>query len=661
MIRIIGLHGSDEYMAALAIRDALARLWPGVLSSPRGDDDVLIAANVKLSGYRVSDVDVVVAATFNRKRYFVPSFALRDREGVAVAGSPVRVASIVAAIEVKGQDARGIRFVSGEAYARYNDGWKSATAQNIEQVHAVKQYFSDQHADAWVYRCVILDGVSDLAVDATNPNPATGAVPHGFTGAEFLTALAGVSPLQRWGRDPVVSSAPPERMSRVLASSIFREITPSRLDRLRMDRIAARPDEARRIGELLGTRRVHVRGHGGTGKTVLMLQAAHEAYRQHGRRVLVLTFNKALAADISRSLSLLRVPARSDGGGVEVRRAISFLSSWLRRLGVLVPEAGQGFEQFRLACREALTAFNAGALAVSDVARVLAEDPEKFLFDAILIDEAQDWPQGEADLIARIYGGHRIALADGIDQLVRGAPTDWRRTIPQDSEQHHLSLATCLRMKRNLGRFANDVACEASLNWEVRPNDQAAGGRVIVLTGHYEDYRELQRSLLKDAVAAQNDKVDLLHCVPPSSVFIDDGRKCSMLGKELRAAGHDVWDGVDPTVRNDFPRTVSEFRIVQYESCRGLEGWTVVLDGLDEQLANKELEYRHALATEHDGAWLPAAQRAKHLAWLWCMMPLTRPIDTLVIVLRNPGSECGRMLLKVASRHPDFCEVVSSP
>lgn len=106
MIEVIGHSGSPEYEAALKIRSALASYWPGIEDSPAEQDHVKIAANTKLAGYKVSDIDVVIAAKFARGRYLVPKSALKDKDGRRVVGAKIRVLSLVAAIEVKGHDAR---------------------------------------------------------------------------------------------------------------------------------------------------------------------------------------------------------------------------------------------------------------------------------------------------------------------------------------------------------------------------------------------------------------------------------------------------------------------------------------------------------------------------------------------------------------------------
>jgi hypothetical protein len=423
-----------------------------------------------------------------------------------------------------------------------------------------------------------------------------------------------------------------------------------------MDRIATRRDEADQVAALLGKQRVHIRGHGGTGKTVLMLQSAHRAYELYGRRSLVLTYNTALAGDIKRLLFLLGVPSSCEGGGVEVRTAMSFVYSWLGRLGLKPPR--DSFDQYEEQCEECLQMIEAGAIGREEILKVIGDDPETFAFDAVIVDEAQDWPQPEARLVAALYGGEKVAIADGREQLLRGRATDWPRTLAAGQPSDDRALAKCLRMKRNLGIFANAIARHAGLNWEIEPNAEAAGGKVIVLVGSYADDEELVSKLLREARDAGNDEVDFLHCVPPSNVIEGDGSRSSKLGAALANFGHAIWDGVDDVTRRDFPRSPDCFRVLQYDSSRGLEGWTTVLEHLDDAWSYKRRDWR----SHHvDDTFAGDPERAAELAaWRWCMIALTRPMDTLVITLSNADSPAATLVLKAASENPDFVEIMGA-
>jgi len=654
MIEVIGIPGSREFEVASHFREVFASQWPGLEESPAIEEHVKIAANAKLSGGPVSDIDVVIAAVFARSRHFAVRRPTKDREGKHVSGVKVRVKNFVCAVEVKSQDAGGISINGDEINVRYRGRWKSATEQNVKQVHALKAAFENQHLGCFVYRCVVLDGIDELPKISGRPQPDAGAVAGGFKTGEFLSAMAGVYGLDRYKGEYSISSGRPEDIRKALESPIFREIVPTRLDRQKMDRIAARRPESIEIAAKLGVQRVHIRGHGGTGKTVMMLQAAHEAFERHGKRCLILTYNNALASDIRRSLAMLGVPSLGDGGGVEVRTAMSFSYSWLSRLGVSSPGEKGSYEAYEQECSEALELIRAGAITREDIAAVITADPDRFDVDAIIVDEAQDWPQPEAQLLSALYGGQRISIADGREQLLRGRPTNWSKTLGEGHEATERNLSRCLRMKKNLGIFANSVASEAGLNWEVDTNDEAAGGKVILLNGQYGKDPTLVSELVRVAKRDGNDLVDFLHCVPHSGVSELDGRRQSDLSRLLISQGYETWDAVDEVVRQDFPRSNSQFRIVQYESNRGLEGWVTVLDRFDLAIANREAwELRRV--SENGDATDPV-RRATNAAWRWAMISLTRPIDTLVISLGDKDSPAASLLKHVASVYEDFVE-----
>lgn len=655
MIEIIGSEGSHEYEVALKIRDALVEQWPGVDKSPASDEHIKIKPNAKVSGYQVSDIDVVVGGIFNRARHFVVRKPIKDRDGRSVAGVKARVQNFFCAIEVKGQGSEGVSIEGDEVNVRYKGKWKSATEQNVKQVHALKNYLEHQHIDLFVYRCLVLDGVDQLPKVGPATRPEAGAVASTFTAGELLASMVGVNGIGKWGSEYVMSSCRSDIARKALEAPIFQQVVPTRLDRVRMDRVASRRDEAERLAALLGKQRVHIRGHGGTGKTVLMMQAAHLAYQLHGRRTLVLTYNIALAGDIRRLLVLLGVPSSSEGGGVEVRTAMSFIYAWFSKLGLNTIE--NSLDQYDERCNECLRMIEGSAVSRDEIDKLIEEDADTLGFDAIIVDEAQDWPQPEARLLVALYGGERVSVADGREQLLRGKPTNWSKTLEKGQVAEEKALVRCLRMKRNLGVFANAVARLAGLNWQVEPNDEAAGGKVIIVLGSYADGAELVAKLLSEAKAAGNDEVDFLHCVPPSNVVEDPSGRRSRLAIALEGLGHLTWDGVNEAVRRDFPRSTNVFRVLQYESSRGLEGWTTVLEHLDDAWEYKERDWLAEREEADTNAPSDPARAARMAAWRWCMIALTRPMDTLVITLSKEASPASEIILQAARENPDFVDI----
>jgi len=215
-------------------------------------------------------------------------------------------------------------------------------------------------------------------------------------------------------------------------------------------------------------------------------------------------------------------------------------------------------------------------------------------------------------------------------------------------------------MKANLAVFANALAGHVGLNWHVEPSDEAAGGRVILIEGSYADYWNLHNELLKESKNAGNAEIDFLLCVPPTDVRSRPDGKSSTLANRLNERGYSVWDGTDEHERRDFPRTIDTYRVVQYSSCRGLEGWTVVAEGLDAFWDYRHSEYmRTGPLYGQSTAYKQKPEVAKEDAWRWCMIPLTRPIDTLVVSLSDLSSAQSLAIREVAGRLPDIVERIA--
>ena len=111
--------------------------------SSAADEFVIIACGSKLAGYRIQDFDVIFCAKLREGRKFVAVRPLRGHDGSLIERLPVSVGNILVAIEVKDHDAARVRIANGNVFVRYLRGtekWSNATEQNIEQVHALKEY-----------------------------------------------------------------------------------------------------------------------------------------------------------------------------------------------------------------------------------------------------------------------------------------------------------------------------------------------------------------------------------------------------------------------------------------------------------------------------------------------------------------------------------------
>jgi hypothetical protein len=216
-------------------------------------------------------------------------------------------------------------------------------------------------------------------------------------------------------------------------------------------------------------------------------------------------------------------------------------------------------------------------------------------------------------------------------------------------------------MKAGLARFASSVAHALGLlteEWE--PNLEIAGGKVIILEGTYFENRAFHESLVQDNSANKNAPVDMLFCVPPGTVNRGsvDSSAHSAAARTFEQWGYKTWDGAAEDIREGYPTDMEQLRIVQYESCRGLEGWTVVNLGID-RFYDHKLAMFGAMMGDLDAPPLggPAGSTsAKLLAARWLLIPLTRAMDTLVLQVDNSSSQLIPVLRAAANECADFVQ-----
>jgi hypothetical protein len=136
--------------------------------------------------------------------------------------------------------------------------------------------------------------------------------------------------------------------------------------------------------------------------------------------------------------------------------------------------------------------------------------------------------------------------------------------------------------------------------------------------------------------------------------------KESLVARAYKEWGFDVWDAVDPEMRDQYPTSLDQFRIVQYDSCRGLEGWVVVCFALDVFFEHKQLTAEISDVARQD-MFFEKEQAAIEYAKRWLMIPLTRAIDTLVIHVERADSYVGEVLRKLQEIYPHDVQWIEYP
>lgn len=664
MIRIVegGEVATPERQAAEDLRQAILAEWPPADTDPHYQ--ITLIPEARCPGGQVTEVDLVLLAELPTDARFRATSRLADRQGRSLAGKEIFVRSLVVAIEVKDHSPSSVRIDGSCVQVQYQDGdrvvWHDASRQSQKQMRTVKSFLAaDNLHQVYVSNLIWLRNVPAQAIP-----PACGNVLGGGPcWREFLEAVARGGALREVDGLHVLDACAGPGVLRRVERLFAARVLPTELDRRRMERLseAASRDAVERAGleEHPGQRLVLLRGGGGTGKTVLLLQLARRLREREAARVLVLTYNRALVADLRRMLALLDLRSEPYGRGIHVGTAHSFFVDLCRDLGLAgefadseLPRADFA-EQYAALKQEALQYLREGAITPADIAQRRDEGAATLSYDYVMVDEGQDWPDDERDLLMEVFSHRRLVVAEGREQLVRSStPADWRGRLSRDQVCVH-ELRASLRMKSNLVRFAQLMADLLGVpSAAPLPNEEALGGRVLVVEGDYLADATLHHRLRERVCAEHNSEIDILMCVPPRLVHSveEEGqaRRESEVARFLRTQGLEVWDGADPEVRKGAPQGKRQHRVVQYDSCRGLEGWAVVALALDEFYRHKE-------------CYPPAGADPADAAARWTVIPLTRAMDTLVISVGGKDSRVKSALREAHRICADFVEWHRSP
>lgn len=656
MIIVSGVTEGDEYAAAKRLERRLLDLWPDIASSKT--DHVRIFVGLKMHGQKIEDLDLIVIGNFAEARPFDVEWKFYPRDAEPFTPRSAKVRNFALVIEVKSHSATGVRFENSVASVRYvrngKESWECVTEKNRAQMFEFKRWLDRFGLDhVHVQNLVLFTGLKERDLP---PRPHV-CIASDTSFERILNVLGQVTSPRENDRRVTLSYGNEEAFDRLLApnSPLFMTLEPTPLDRRRMDLIAksALPDAW--LSDL-GERQILLKGRGGVGKTVILLQMAYRAFDQSNQRSIVLTFNKALVADMRRTMSLLGVPRGVEAGSVAIETVHGFIGRMMLKLGVIAGYEGflKDYDRHKAAMLDYL---RSGAVTGDDLAEMMKADATDFDWDLVFIDEGQDWPGDEIAILNAIYGPRRLIVSDGVDQYVRESVADWTSNLKKDQSTMR-RLKKCLRMKANVASFVADVAVGLGLDdWDLVPNADAPGGRVIIYEGDLASQPGRIVELVGEARELGNYPVDLLACVPPQSVVRTSGGSGSAAAEAYVLTGGKVWDGTARDVRDHYPTDRQELRFVQYDSCRGLEGWTTVNYDLDQLW---DYKVRQWLSEDHihDPLMESREEAAERHAARWTMIPLTRAIDTLVINLSHTEGPLRTVLWRVAERRPDFVEWV---
>lgn len=643
---------SPEYLAACTLRDMLGKSFPDNVKG-----EINIAYGLTLSGEEVRDVDLFVFGKLENyvlKNYYTndPQYKKKD----------LVVDDFCVAVELKEHPIERVDYNSTHILVEYQGYWKDATEQNEKQRYSCASFLRKAIGkEVYCANFVWLKTVTKQQLSQKTNYAKVGALSSSFDFKEMVSILVaqGLVPQYNHLDDSYHISANryEEIIDDVKQALFSNRPNLTGLTRQRLETITQKRVEGTLNDVPLGDNLVVFKGKAGTGKTFRLIQSALQlANEDTGKRCLLLTYNHALVSDIRRLLHFMEIPDGIDNYTIQIQTLHSFFFQLMRLFDIKTPKLSNAFEYH----------YNIAITELNDIVKELLDDEEISIlkdnhklaidWDYILIDEAQDWSAAEKEILYKIYGPAHIVVADGVDQFMR---TNTRMHWTAE-EMKTEKLSRGMRQRVNLVNFVNILSAELGLRWKLTPNnDEAWCGGQVYIRKHYT--KELHNIVKARSEAAGCDNYDMLYLIPHQMKPSND-ENCST---EIRRIDPDKWsekvgvkffDGTEYSQRVSYSNDVSECRLYQYESCRGLEGWVVVCLNLDILIKNKFQEFENMDFSDSLGLCAPE-QALRDYVYQWCLMPLTRPIDTLVITLSDFDTEIGKVLKGIASRCNDYVDL----
>ena len=529
------------------------------------------------------------------------------------------------------QDCLSLR--DGKLHVKYGETWKNASDQNFDQVTEMRDFLTERlNIDAsktprvqnfiWLNRCIEKPEFHDEL-----DNIIYGKINF----SELLEQLCRVKKPVSFddGQNISYSVCKPEIIP--LMDKYIEDLRKEKanglgiITRTKLDLIlkkAINIDNSTKIKEI-GKKLLLITGNPGTGKTAHLIHLAYHLKKELYKPI-ILTYNRALVQDIDRMMYY-----SGYDGEVQIRTIYSFFFGLWKSF--------HSETDGDVSNMDFVSIFTDLYNLIKDSEPEAIRKQFQIPYDTILIDEAQDSENIVRDLVLKVFGSNNIVLSIGTRQILypqKKEVTNWFADISRN-QINKIELEKSYRNKKDLVDYFNSFS---SLHftlkpWDLNENRNLTGGKINILLDHSYTkalHLELQRELIKK----ENSMYDLMFLTPNITNNKDYSQEVfSMLdGWEIKAFNHLL----EENKNKPFP--INEHRILNYQSCRGLEAWVLVCWNLDVIIANIKTYYKNHVS--EDALTLHVNNML--------LMIFTRAIDTLVITFEDDKSEEAQMIINLA-------------
>lgn len=590
------------------------------------EGDILIFTNLTLHGQSTRDVDLLVIGALNNCKYPINNNPEHKF---------YHVNDFCIVIELKEHEAKYIHPKGTDLYVTYKEGHdKNATRQNEEQKYCFIKYFKKRYDyEPRTANFVWLKSISrQQLASIKNGQNDIGALPNDFTFNEMMSLFISQQDTTRF------YYSPENKRFLVDINQLLNEArpVPKGLTARTFNKLIEKKIQKSLENISIGGDLTVFSGKAGTGKTFFLLQTALKlSTGSEAHNCLFLSYNHALVSDIRRLMSFVVDQENYDPETIGINTMYRFFNDLIR---TVAPESIITFDDSEETVETKLKGLLELIKACGDEELACLRQEWEY----ILIDEAQDWTDTELNIITALYGREHVIAADGINQFVKCGQKQHF-----GSKKNKVKLATSLRQETKLVKFVNAYIDAAKLPISELKDNNLNGGEVIVTAGYSDTFHA---TLLSECI---NDfggcPYDMLFLAPTS--MVDPVKREFIYKESFEKANIHIFDGINPKLREQYAIDMNECRLYHYESCRGLESLITICLNFDELIQDKMDYY-----VDHpDPNVLNTLEERRHnYVYTWSLMPLTRPVAKLVLVLKDPNSEVGRMLYDIHTRYSDI-------
>lgn len=661
MIKILNSENKTDKRAAEQIKNMMLKLWPDLEDDK--NSNVQFHCSTQTPAGKTRDIDLTIILNFSEPKILKPTWIKNVGTNYSFL-KEIQVKNLCMAVEVKPQDPKDIKIIDGNIFVEYNGHKKNVKEQSEKQKFSLQSSFGKD--SPFVTRLIYLMSARENNFPK-NIKPQFCACMRDSNFEDIIQiAMTQKAPLlKNNGRTAIFESGKELSIKNALDSDMFKTIEVSKLTKQKVDQITkltSRLPNRKDWMKNLGKKQIILRGRGGTGKTYQMLSWAYEEYIENNKKSLFITYNHALAANIRILIDAM--DKNKGGSGVE----IITIQALMAKIANLIDFELRFDKERKKYASDLLDIYNEIAedplSPIEDVSysefwldilenKIDDELASLLSVDYVFVDEGQDVKPAEASIIQLIFGLNKIVVSYGINQYTRDffnidyeeLDFDWsirkKGNFPENLVARH-TLRTVMRLSENLNAFVELLNDKLGIeDLDVRPSDQFLGGKVIVYEGNLMQDKKTTSEIFNNAYEEGCSNSDILFCVQSQKGRYED------LKDYCKEQQIPVWDGTLEEIRMEHIPKADEVRVVQYQSSRGLEGWSVVCLDFEHFWGKIYTHVIDKLDVFASSSKSKSNELLKRQIINWLMIPLTRPMKTLYIQIESRYSEIGKVLYEM--------------